>query len=140
MFSPNDEGLQYPLTHKEYHGRVVICDSNGYELFTMEVIRNSIEAREWLVEWADKICGGLQSDKKSFTEEVKEINEEKPENEQEETKETLPVVDNKRKTKFTNKVVATIKEMRQGGATIKQIADRVRMSYPTIQKWIKANE
>jgi len=57
MFSPKDSGLQLPLNGKLYHGRSVICDAVGNELFILEVIRPSIEARRMLGEWVEAICG-----------------------------------------------------------------------------------
>ena len=56
MFSPKDSGLQLPLNGKLYHGRNVICDAVGNELFILEVIRPSIEARQMLAEWVEAIC------------------------------------------------------------------------------------
>ena len=56
MFSPKDSGLQLPLNGKLYHGRSVICDAVGNELFILEVIRPSIEARQMLSEWVEAIC------------------------------------------------------------------------------------
>jgi len=56
MFGPKDEGLQLPLQGKLYHGRRVICDAAGNELFILEVVRPSIEAREMLDEWMAAIC------------------------------------------------------------------------------------
>ena len=56
MFSPKDSGLQLPLQGKLYHGRRVICDAVGNELFILELIRPSIEAKQMLDEWMEAIC------------------------------------------------------------------------------------
>ena len=56
MYGPKDEGLKFPLEGKMYHGRTVICDGHGNELFIMEVVRPSRESREMLKEWMDAIC------------------------------------------------------------------------------------
>lgn len=68
MFSPKDSGLQLPLTHKLYHGRRVICDAVGNELFLLEMIRSSIDAKQMLDEWMQAICdkfnGTSQTEKK----------------------------------------------------------------------------
>src|SRR3990167_9790960 len=56
MFSPKDSGLQLPLQGKLYHGRRVICDAVGNELFILEFIRPSIEAKQMLDEWMEAIC------------------------------------------------------------------------------------
>ena len=63
MFSPNDSGLTLPLQYKTYHGRTMVCDNGGNELFLMEVIRQSIEARQMLEEWAKAICGKFNGEK-----------------------------------------------------------------------------
>ena len=64
MFSPTDVGLQYPLTWKNYHGRIVICSQDGRELFLMEMIRPSIEAKRWIEEWAKAICDKVRNGNK----------------------------------------------------------------------------
>ena len=63
IFSPHDAGLEFPLHHKLYHGRTVICDARGCELFLMSVVRPSIEAREMLEDWAKAICNKFNGDK-----------------------------------------------------------------------------
>ena len=56
MFSPNDIGLQYPLQYKMCHGRHTVCDKDGRELFLIDVVRPSREARVWIEEWGKAIC------------------------------------------------------------------------------------
>lgn len=62
MFSPNDKGLKYPLRWKQYHGRVVILSDDGRELFLLEIIRPSREAKIWIEEWAQKICDQVKKE------------------------------------------------------------------------------
>ena len=63
MFSPTDSGLELPLQYKTYHGRTVVCDNGGNELFIMEVIRPSLEARQALEDWAKAICEKFNGEK-----------------------------------------------------------------------------
>ena len=65
MFSPRDEGLQRPLELKVYNGRHVICDKDGRELFTIDVVIPSREAWDWLREWGEDICDKFNSVKKN---------------------------------------------------------------------------
>lgn len=63
MFSPKDKGLALPLQCVNYHGRNAICDKHGHELFLIDVIRPSIEAKEWLAEWGQAICDKFNNER-----------------------------------------------------------------------------
>lgn len=56
MFSPKDNGLKYPLQLVIYNGRHTICSADGMELFLIDLIRPSLEAKEMLKEWGENIC------------------------------------------------------------------------------------
>ena|SRR3990167_7893502 len=61
MFGPKDAGLRLPLHMNMYHGRRVICDVDGRELFKIDVIRTSGEAWKMLDEWGKAICDRFNS-------------------------------------------------------------------------------